>query len=208
MADEAARWAAIKADPAKLAKAREKNRRAQKRRAHKIRAQERAKRLAEAPKRKRATAQRKLDRAAKGTSTTRRWYMGWCAECGEPWLDHQPSRVVCSHKCARRRVRKTSRAKHGRLDNYRKRARLLGVEYEPVSRRAVFERDGYRCGICGRKVNPNLPATHERGATLDHIVPMNSVDLGSHTYANVQCAHRDCNWRKGRRGASQLLLIA
>ncbi len=83
--------------------------------------------------------------------------------------------------------------------NNRRRARKFGTEYDSSVRSVkVFERDGWRCRICGRptprellgKPRPNSP-------TLDHIIPMSKG--GGHTWDSVQCACRECNTLKGNK---------
>lgn len=57
--------------------------------------------------------------------------------------------------------------------------------YIPVEiRRAVMERDGYKCRACGATENPSL----------DHIKPF--TFNGRHTRANLQVLCRSCNSRK------------
>lgn len=56
----------------------------------------------------------------------------------------------------------------------------------PLSRRAVFARDGHRCQYCGR------PAEN-----LDHVVPRSRG--GGHEWENVVASCRECNARKGDR---------
>ena len=56
----------------------------------------------------------------------------------------------------------------------------------PVTRRAVFGRDGHRCQYCGG------PAE-----SLDHVVPRSRG--GDHTWDNVVACCRSCNVRKGDR---------
>jgi 5-methylcytosine-specific restriction endonuclease McrA len=79
----------------------------------------------------------------------------------------------------------------------RRRARKRGNGWEPVDVLAVFDRDGWRCHLCGRKVKPTE-------ASIDHLIPI--ADGGPHSYANVATAHLSCNIRRGRRGAVQLRL--
>lgn len=69
----------------------------------------------------------------------------------------------------------------------RKRAQA-GTQVVPVNRELVAQRDGWCCGICGKRVTR---ATW----SLDHIVPLSRG--GSHTYANIVLAHRSCNSRRG-----------
>ena len=60
----------------------------------------------------------------------------------------------------------------------------------PVTRRAVFGRDGYRCQYCGG------PAE-----SLDHVTPRSRG--GEHTWENVVACCRPCNIRKGDRLPSE-----
>jgi 5-methylcytosine-specific restriction endonuclease McrA len=87
--------------------------------------------------------------------------------------------------------------------NHRDRARYHGVAYEPVDRVKVFERDGYRCRLCGIKTKGEVPAP--TAPTLDHIIPM--AQGGDHVYLNVQCACYRCNSLKGARAANDQLLL-
>lgn len=87
------------------------------------------------------------------------------------------------HYRARRRAEGVPWANEGNK-SYKARAKRHGVEYEPVNRIRVFERDGWTCGICGQ------PVTRD-DASLDHVRPMSKG--GPHTYANTQCSHLMCN---------------
>ncbi len=67
--------------------------------------------------------------------------------------------------------------------------RFVKVPYRravPVTRRAVFGRDGHRCQYCGG------PAE-----SLDHITPRSRG--GDHTWENVVACCRSCNVKKGNR---------
>jgi 5-methylcytosine-specific restriction endonuclease McrA len=57
----------------------------------------------------------------------------------------------------------------------------------PVSRRAVFRRDGHACQYCGSV----------KKLTIDHIVPRSRG--GPHTWENVITACEPCNLKKGDR---------
>jgi 5-methylcytosine-specific restriction endonuclease McrA len=56
----------------------------------------------------------------------------------------------------------------------------------PLSRRAVFVRDGHRCQYCNRAAE-----------NIDHVVPRSRG--GTHTWDNVVAACRSCNARKEDR---------
>lgn len=87
----------------------------------------------------------------------------------------------------------------GTVASDRRRKRLKGAVVEQVRRRAVFERDGWVCGICEEPVAPALKSPDLASASLDHIVPLSLG--GEHSYANVRLAHLGCNIRRGNRAA-------
>lgn len=111
---------------------------------------------------------------------TRRFLAGHCAVCGVPWVyyEKRAQSPYCADCAATRRKRPGSW-----------RAKQLGARTEPIIPRRVFERDGFRCQICGRKTRGVVPQL--RAPTVDHIVPLSKG--GSHTYDNLQCACYRCN---------------
>ena len=126
-----------------------------------------------------------------------RFVSGACLECGKhfvgTWHPLWPARFCCD-ECATRAGRRARRKQIGHTGTHRQRARKLGLAYEWVNRRKVFERDKYRCGLCGCKTDPQAEPCSPRYPTLDHILPM--ALGGGHTYSNVQCACFECNWIK------------
>lgn len=133
-----------------------------------------------------------------------------CPYCGDPMLN--PRRRQCGKPgCKRRfdadRMREFLATPSGRAYRAMSRARrraaeIEGEDFDPME---IFERDGWRCGICKRRVGRTLTYPHPRSASLDHIVPV--VDGGEHVRSNVQCAHLECNLRKRHLGPGQLLLV-
>lgn len=88
----------------------------------------------------------------------------------------------------------------------KERAKYWGVAYEPVSRAAVYARDGWRCGICRNSINRHAKKPDPMRASLDHIEPMSLG--GPHLYVNVQATHLRCNLKKSASGCGdQLALI-
>lgn len=79
---------------------------------------------------------------------------------------------------------------HGNRSSANRRARLAGARVESVRPSEIFDRDGYRCHLCGVEVL-------RRDASLDHLVPI--VRGGAHARWNVATAHRRCNQRRGTR---------
>jgi len=137
---------------------------------------------------RRAKARRKLKRAARGVRSDRTWTAGVCERCGGQYLAMERGwdRVrYCSERCAKR------------SSSSRRRARERGAEFERYSRFAIFERDGWRCHICRRKVNRAAVVPHPLAPTIDHLVPLAAG--GGDTAANVATAHFLCNSTKGER---------
>lgn len=78
------------------------------------------------------------------------------------------------------------------------RRRMAEATGELVSRAVVFERDGGKCHICRKAVDP-------RDWHLDHLWPLSRG--GSHTYSNVAVSHPTCNMRKYAKVQPTQLLI-
>lgn len=113
-----------------------------------------------------------------------------CRQCGGTFAPSHGLQVMCSSRCAR----KNERVRYG--NKHRSRARRHGVAYECVNRVKVFERDGWRCQVCGRRTPKRLQGTIcDTAPELDHRVPM--AMGGAHTYENCQLACRRCNIAKG-----------
>jgi hypothetical protein len=78
-----------------------------------------------------------------------------------------------------------------RLDAKRRRAERLRVATrEPYDRLDVFDRDRWRCWLCGTDVDRD-------SATVDHVIAI--ADGGADTLANVRTACGPCNTRRGAR---------
>jgi 5-methylcytosine-specific restriction endonuclease McrA len=72
----------------------------------------------------------------------------------------------------------------------------------------IYERDGWRCGICRKPVRQELygQGAHRDGPSIDHIVP---VSLGGVDASwNVRLTHLRCNARRGNRGDVQMQMAA
>lgn len=121
-----------------------------------------------------------------------------CKECDAPFSPRDSRQYLCSVAC--------NAKVQARIGARTRRARLAGVRRERIDPVDVFRRDGYRCGICGRKTLASKRGTdHPRAPELDHIV---AIALGgSHTFENVQCSCSSCNRRKGAAALGQLHLF-
>lgn len=143
--------------------------------------------------------------------------VGTCIRCGQSFDrgSNGASCYLCSDECRAASKAAAMRAKRAlpstiaykKAAKKRRKALARGANgAENVSPERVFERDGWRCGICGKKTLPSKRGTcHPRAPELDHIVAL--ALGGSHTYANVRCSCRACNGRKGAAALGQLPLF-
>jgi len=121
-----------------------------------------------------------------------------CGICGAVFATAYRTKSYCSYECRRQ-------AEAGSKDA-RKRARKNGVYYEAVNPFKVFKRDGWRCQLCGKKLNPkHRGTTRDDAPELDHIIPW--AQGGEHSYRNTQCTCRKCNQDKGARELGQLRMF-
>lgn len=124
-------------------------------------------------------------------------YMGRSRTCSE-----------CRAAAVRATANRLKRTPHGkarrREDKARRRAAERGVRADRIDPFKVFERDGWRCYLCGCHTPRELRGTYEPNAPeLEHVLPL--AMGGEHTWANVRCACRKCNLAKG---ASTVFLTA
>lgn len=133
----------------------------------------------------------------------------YCITCGthyvvgrarRGWRNTDRLSGFCTPECAAEHYEKEAKDRaylHGvkkRFEQYNSPAEFD----ESVTRRAVFDRDGGKCYICGKATNwvrqgdwdPSL-------ANLDHKIPVSKG--GSHTWENVALSCQLCNTRKGAR---------
>lgn len=117
-----------------------------------------------------------------------------CQSCGKPFAPDRLGKVHCTKGC---RVATQDGVK---------RARKRNATVERVSPFRVFERDGWRCQLCGCKTLRSKRGTiHPRAPELDHIMPLSKG--GEHSYANTHCACKTCNASKNNRPKGQMLLF-
>lgn len=125
--------------------------------------------------------------------------VGTCSVCGE-WFTSRHMDTTCSDECKRHRAREwRHRGKHARRARKRKAFRA------PVYRKKIFERDGYRCHICGDRTNPKARVPERNAPTIDHIIPL--AKGGTHEPVNVATACFHCNCLKSDTGTGDQLLL-
>jgi 5-methylcytosine-specific restriction endonuclease McrA len=114
----------------------------------------------------------------------------------------------CSSACRRRSGRRGYKRRNpDRVADERRqrRARKKKAFRGRVYTKQVYERDNWRCQLCGKKVRRSVVVPHPLAPVLDHIVPL--AVGGAHEMANVQCAHFLCNSRKGMAAMNDQLRL-
>lgn len=112
---------------------------------------------------------------------------------GKAWRDANPER--CAELLA---AWQAENPWHASAYSFTKRRRQYGLPdeiAELVDPDVLFERDGGVCQLCLGIVDRSLVFPDPMAQTVDHVVPV--VDPAcTHSYANTQLAHWDCNRRK------------
>jgi hypothetical protein len=134
-----------------------------------------------------------------------------CCKCGARVKRRGVGKVVLCHACkqnakreALRRIRETCGKNHP------SRARHYGVQCQRFPRKMIFDRDGWRCQLCGTSVLRKTTyrkrdgKIHPRSPTVDCIVPMSKG--GNYEPDNCQTACFICNSKKGAKRIGQLRL--
>lgn len=80
-----------------------------------------------------------------------------------------------------------------------RRARRAGRPVERISRRKIFDRDGWICHICREPVDPALVDPDPMSASLDHLIPFCDPASPGHVAVNVALTHWQCNVAKNGR---------
>jgi len=92
-----------------------------------------------------------------------------------------------------------------RLEGLRRRRKAaLRSGTKPTVNR-LAERDGWRCHLCNKRINPDLTGTKSKyKASIDHLIPLSAAGLDE--MWNCKLAHLRCNSKRGAGGVAQLLL--
>lgn len=144
---------------------------------------------------------RRICDACRVKSWQKRLGYGRCSQCGRKReADRMKPGIRFCSSCAAERRRAVNRRKNTK----RRTVRRLSQDHYTTAE--IGDRDGWRCHLCGRKIDKRLPGDHERGPTVDHLIPI-SDDDGHDIKANVAIAHRDCNRNRSNTGAAQLRLL-
>lgn len=125
---------------------------------------------------------------------------GVCGDCGNRFrYARNKSRSRCC-ECRLKHIQEVKRALRKEAKT-RRRARKKGATIERFTASELFNRDGWKCQLCGRRVRKFKVMNHPREATIDHIIPLSRG--GKHSLVNCQTACRQCNSCKGAKVKGQ-----
>lgn len=119
----------------------------------------------------------------------------FCLHCGVTMPQRMRSDAVfCSQECnlSAHRLNRTLR-------------RRTGEGMTGWQRAEIFMRDKWICGICRRKVDPDLRYPDPMAPSLDHVVPV--AEGGDHEPANLRLTHLHCNVSRRDKGGNEQLSI-
>lgn len=158
--------------------------------------------------RARKAAQNKIERARRLVSIVQaeriKKLERICKDCNAPFVQRKCGGRP-EARCQQCRIIAATalRAKFRRIQKARDRALRKSGMADAIDPIKVFERDGWRCHICGVKTKKALRGTYEPLAPeIEHIVSL--AEGGSHTWGNVACSCRRCNSAKGSASFGQL----
>lgn len=129
-----------------------------------------------------------------------------CQICGQEFNQRGHKLKYCSPLCSAQ-----AQAEVYKRNTLTRRAlRKTNGNVETINPKEIFDRDGWRCRLCGKKVAKRLYRTkgtkrYANAPSIDHIIPLSRG--GQHTKVNVQCACYLCNCKKGARELGQLRLF-
>ena len=108
-----------------------------------------------------------------------------CPSCFSIYVPTSKQQVYCSKECAKREQnrRKEITRRHKLRENGK-------VDYS-ITLSKVIKKNKSVCAICGGIVNKKVHSNHDDYPSIDHIIPVTKG--GTHTWDNVQLAHRRCN---------------
>lgn len=135
-----------------------------------------------------------------------------CPDCGGElgkgrWLCDSCS--LARDKKNKKRAKKRRRRMHGNACTFRQRCKKYGCPYQNVSKKAVMNRDRWKCRLCGNRLLAKFTTImgtrtpHPRSPTIDHIVPLSfGPSSPGHVLDNCQAACWECNCERGIEDAN------
>jgi len=135
-----------------------------------------------------------------------------CQECG---ISYRAPRLsigcskYCSAICRERAYLKTRKGAAIRSrERFKYRTGKKNNTIDLIVPYVVYERDNWKCHLCGKRIGKKHKNPHPLSASIDHIIPISKG--GEHSYKNVKASHLKCNASKCNRTidkGEQLLLI-
>lgn len=121
---------------------------------------------------------------------------GACASCGEVFVAQGVRTAFCSPECSRTGRPKPPRPPRS-VSRFANMPKPHGGRIPGAVRRVVYERDGWRCQLCGDPVAKRLHYLDPLAATLDHIECQSWALIPDDSPRNLRLAHRICNSLRG-----------
>lgn len=120
-----------------------------------------------------------------------RFSAGMCGWCGAAFVLDMRTTGMPARYCTIKCTRKAGRARY----------RLARGQFaiHPAIRAAIYDRDNWKCQLCGEPVDRALPPNDMMSASLDHIECQAWTLVPDHSPGNLRLAHRLCNSMRGNR---------
>lgn len=129
----------------------------------------------------------------------------FCLVCGTNFMQKRFGQKYCDLECRDKRRRPGNRTTPGRRRASRRRHLTVATTWDGIPDEQIFERDRWRCGICGKRIGKSFKYPHPRSKSIDHIVPLS--EGGDDTAANKRAAHLRCNIGRSNRGGGEQLAM-
>ena len=138
-----------------------------------------------ATEKKRAEREEKERHAAEKKAKRDKLLNKICPVCQQGFLAGKTNQKFCSDVCANKESnrRQEIRRRHKLRENGK-------IDYS-ITLSVIVKKHKRVCALCGKKVDMSVHSNHDNYPSIDHIIPV--AKGGTHTWDNVQLAHRTCN---------------
>jgi len=125
-----------------------------------------------------------------------------CPTCGTSFTQQRYGQKYC---CTEHRPPRPGTRTAGRVAASRRRRLRVATTWDGVTDAEIFDRDRWKCGICGKRIGKSFKAPHPRSKSIDHVIPLS--EGGDDTAANKRAAHLGCNIQRSNRGGNEQLAL-